>query len=253
MSNVCVVYTADYYLDYHKHFIINFVFQDKTFYLVPCMLKESPPDSVLYPEKQFISTPSLCLGLENVAFPSAIFNRLLVGCISIKDWRLARSGKKHKIYCGYGQFEVDRGHHRLTLAFHHNSIISGDPREESYDKTKGPAVISLRITKFGQEHPNPDRQVCDGVHTTVKQILGRIRCCLSLTLTYEEFIQCPLSATASMMCMHPIEKLKKHDEIPCHEHAEVTILNSREMLKYWFDVSNTFCTCHPVFTDKFES
>ena len=189
------------------------------------MLKESPPESVFHAEEPFISTSCLCLDLENVAFPSAIFNRLLVGCMAC--WPLAKSGKKYHIYCGCGQFDVDV-QHRLTLAF----------------RSK---VICLRITRFSQTNRHPSPSICDNVYRTIKQILDRIRSYLSLTLTYKEYIQCPLSAKGSMTCMHSIEKLKSCDEFPCHEHDAVTILHSCDLLRYWFDLAGTDHVSNVVF------
>ena len=190
-----------------------FIFQDNDYYLVPCMLKGPPPESILNVECQFISTPSVCLVLENAAFPSAIFNRLLVGCIA--RWPVAKREKKFQIYCGCGQFDVD-AQHRLTLAFHAN-------------------VVSLRITKFGQISRNPDVYICSTVYSSVKQILDRINKCLSLALKFEECIQCPGDTTNVVSCMHSIEKLKSCDEFPCHEHDPVAILHSSDLLKYWFN------------------
>ena len=159
-----------------------------------------------------------CLDLASVAFPSAIFNRLLVGCMAY--WPLAKSGKKYHIYCGCGQFDVDV-QHRLTLAFHSK-------------------VVSLRITRFSQTNRQPSLSICNNVYRTVKQIIERISKCLSLVLTYEKFIQCPLARTESVTCMHSIEKLKSCDEFPCHEHDTVAILRSCDLLKYWFGLEDKY-------------
>ena len=180
------------------------------------MLKESPPESVFNAEGPFISTPCLCLDLANVAFPSAIFNRLLVGCMAC--WPLAKSGKKYHIYCGCGQFDVDV-QHRLTLTFHSK-------------------VVSLRITRFSQTNRQPSLSICNNVHSTIKQIIERISKYLSLVLMFEEYIQCPLNPTDAMTCMHSIEKLRSCDEFPCHEHDTVAILYSCDLLKYWFELKD---------------
>ena len=193
-----------------------FIFQDNDYYLVPCMLKEPPLKPFLNAESQFISTPNLCLVLENAAFPSAIFNRLLVGCIA--RWPIAESGGKIQIYCGCGQFDVDNQQsHRLTLAFHDN-------------------VVSLRITKFSKTK-HPDKSICNDVYTSVKQILDRISKCLSLTIKPKEYVQCPGDTTDVVSCKHSIERLKSCDEFPCHKHTTVTILHSCDLLKYWFEDS----------------
>ena len=214
------------------------------------MLKKYPPEDVLNPDKAYISTSCLCLGLENNAFPSAIFNRLIVGCMD--KWPLARNKGKDSIYCGCGQFDV-RQLHRLTIAFHQHSIESGYRREyPNRKKSKSFEVISLRITRFSAKNRDPDPNVCADVHRTVKQILKRISSYLSLTYEEpEEFIQCPSSATASKMCLLPVESLNKSDEFVCNEHEAPTIVDSSEMLKYWFDVSKTYCKCCTVFADIF--
>ena len=181
------------------------------------MLKESPPESIFHAERPFISTPCLCLVVENVAFPSAVFNRLLVGCMAC--WPVAKSGKKYHIYCGCGQFDVDV-QHRLTLSFRSN-------------------VVALRITRYSQTNRHPSVSICSSVYSTVKQILERISKYLSLVLTFDECVQCPLSPADSMVCMHSVEKLKSCDEFPCHEHHSVVILHSCDLLKYWYEIEDT--------------
>ena len=179
------------------------------------MLKDSPPETLFHTE-QFISTPCLCLVLENVAFPSAIFNRLLVG--SMEYWPIFMSNKKYHIYCGCGQFSVDV-HHRLTLTFRSN-------------------IISLRLTRFGESNREPSVSLCYNVYSKVKQILERISKHLSLVLKFEECIQCPHDTSYSVSCIHSVEKLKKDKEIPCHEHGSTKMIQSDEMLKYWFDLTD---------------
>ena len=175
------------------------------------MLKESPPHSIFQSEGSFISTPCLCLVLDNVAFPSAIFNRLLVACMS--RWPVARRGKKHLVYCGCGQFDVDV-QHRLTLSFSSN-------------------VIGLRIVRYCETDRHPSGTLCKNVYSTVKQMLQRIGGSLSLAFNYEEFVKCPLGRMDSVECLHAVNKLKESDEFPCHAHDHVKILHSCELLRYW--------------------
>ena len=182
-------------------------------FLVPCMLKESPPDFVFQPEDTFISTPCLCIVLDNLAFPSAIFNRLLVACMS--RWPVARRGKKYLVYCGCGQFDVDV-QHRLTLSFSSN-------------------VIGLRIVRYCETDRHPSGTVCKDVYSVVKQNLLRIGDGLSIVLNYKEFVKCPLGRENSFECIHAVEKIKDCHEFPCHTHDHVEILHSCDLLKYWFE------------------
>ena len=165
-----------------------------------------------------MSKSCLRLVLENDAFPSAIFKRLLVGCMAY--WPLAKSGTRYHIYCGCGQFDVDI-QHRLTLAFHSK-------------------VVSLRITRYSKINRHPSVGICRKVYRTVKQILERINKCLSLGITYEKFIQCPqcTDSMISMTCWHSTEKLVSCDEFPCHEHDTVAVRQPCDLLKYWFELKD---------------
>ena len=165
-------------------------------------------------------TTCLCLKLENVAFPSAVFNRLLVGCM--QSWPVAKCGKTYHIYCGCGQFDVD-DQHRLTLSFHSN-------------------VVVLRITMYGEINRHPSAKTCREVYSTVKQAVERIGKCLSLDLKFEKYVQCPGSLTHTVDCMHSVEKLQSRVEFPCHEHdSGVIIVQSCDLLKYWFPEEDTEC------------
>ena len=187
------------------------------------MLKEPPPQSTFQSDRAYITTPCVCLALGNVAFPSSIFNRLLVSCMS--RWPIAMSGKKHLIYCGCGQFDVDR-QHRLTLSFISN-------------------VIQLRITRYSQKDRHPNGPLCKNVLDTVKLSLMKIGECLSIELDIKEFVKCPVGGSGSTECLHSVQKIQGCEEFPCHKHVEVATLDSAELLKYWFesDVEDKVSTC----------
>ena len=177
------------------------------------MLKESPPQSMFHSDGAFITTPCVCLSLGNVAFPSSIFSRLLVSCLS--RWPLARSGNKHLIYCGCGQFDVDR-QHRLTLSFISN-------------------VIQLRITRYSEKDRHPSVPLCKKVLDTVKLSLRRIGECLSLALDIEDCVKCPVGGLGSAECRYSVQEIQGCKELPCHRHGHVAILHSADLLKYWFE------------------
>ena len=187
------------------------------------MLKESPPQSTFQSDGTFITTPCVCLVLGNVAFPSSIFNRLLVSCMS--RWPIAKRGNKHLVYCGCGQFDVDL-QHRLTLSFISN-------------------VIQLSITRYGLEDKHPSVLLCKNVLDTVKLSLRRIGECLSLTLDIKEYVKCPVDGSGSTECLHSVQKIQECKEFPCHEHGDVAIMCSAELLKYWFEseVADNVSTC----------
>ena len=182
-------------------------------YLAPCMLKDPPPHSLLESHNEFISTPCFCLTLGNIAFPSAIFNRLLVCCIL--QWPIARSGKKYQIYCGCGQFDVDL-QHRLTLTF--------------TGKT-----VQLRITRYSKTDRHPSANLCKSVLAIVKGNLRRICDFLSLEVDLKEFVKCPADRLESSDCLHSVEKLQECQEFPCHHHNDVAVLCSSDLLKYWIE------------------
>ena len=177
------------------------------------MLTQPPPDSIFQSEGSFISTPCLCLMLNNIAFPSAIFNRLLVACMS--QWPVAKRGQKYLMYCGCGQFDVDV-QHRLTLLFTSN-------------------FIGLRIVRYCETDRHPSGTVCKDVYSVVKQTLLRIGDGLSLVLDYKEFLKCPLGREESFECLHAVDNVRDCNEFPCHGHDHVQILHSGDLLKYWFD------------------
>ena len=178
------------------------------------MLKESPPQSMFQSDGAFITTPCVCLVLGNFAFPSSIFNRLLVSCMS--RWPIATSKNKHLIYCGCGQFDVDhQRQHRLTLSFIGN-------------------VIQLRITRYCQNDRHPSGPLCKEVLDTVKSSLRKIGESLSLELDIKEYVKCPVDGSGSTECLHSVQKIQECEEFPCHEHGDVAILHSAELLKYWF-------------------
>ena len=187
------------------------------------MLKESPPQSTFQSDGAYITTPCVCLTLGNVAFPGSIFNRLLVSCMS--RWPIATSGKKYLIYCGCGQFDVDR-QHRLTLSFISN-------------------VIQLRITRYSQKDRYPSVQLCKEVLDTVKLSLRKIGECLSLELDIKEYVKCPVGGSGSTECLHSVQKIQGCEEFPCHKHGDVATLESAELLKYWFEseVADNVSTC----------
>ena len=190
-----------------------FAFQKQDFYLAPCMLKNPPSPSLLEPDNEFISTPCICLNMGNIAFPSAIFNRLLVSCIS--QWPIARSGKKHQIYCGYCQFDIDI-QHRLTLTFACNTV-------------------QLRITKYSKTDRHPSANLCKSVLAFVKGNLRRICDFLSLVVDLDEFVKCPADRLESSDCLHSVKKIRECQEFPCHHHNDVAVLCSSDLLKYWIE------------------
>ena len=173
------------------------------------------------PDGAYTTTPCVCLVLGNVAFPSSIFNRLLVSCMSL--WPIAKSKDKHHIYCGCGQFCIDR-QHRLTLSFIRN-------------------VIQLRITRYSKKDI-PSVQLCKEVLNTVKLSLWRIGKCLSLELDIEECVKCPFGGAEST-CRHSVQEIQGYEEVLCDNHDDVAVLDSAELLKYWFEseVADNVSTC----------
>ena len=186
------------------------------------MLKESPPESMFQSDGAFITTPCVCLVLGNVALPSSIFNRLLVFCIS--RWPIAKSGNKHLIYCGCGQFHID-SQHRLTLSFISN-------------------VIQLRITRYSRKDRHPSVHLCKEVLDTVKLSLRRIGKCLSLELDIKECVKCPVGGSGST-CRYSVQEIQGCEEVQCDNHDDVEVLDSAELLKYWFEseVADNVSTC----------
>ncbi|KAK3587463.1 hypothetical protein CHS0354_007955 [Potamilus streckersoni] len=189
--------------------------KEEDYFLAPCMLRQATPTEIISPESDpdIGNTSVLCFVCTAKFLPTPVFHRLLGACLTY--WPIAKQGSQNLIYCGCCVFDIDDVH-QMTLHF------------RDY-------VIFTRVTGVGVINMHQSSEVCGKVKTFIFENLSRIIGNLGQSLQFELHIQCPRADPKSLEGLIAVSKLQRSEKVRCHSHAKSHILESKELLKFWFE------------------
>ncbi|XP_053391534.1 uncharacterized protein LOC128554301, partial [Mercenaria mercenaria] len=189
-------------------------------YFAPCILKQAPSEDLLklgdikkrkchFSADGTTFTSKLCYTTKSKFIPLAIFNRLLVECVS--RWNIRREKNRETgeervdIYCGCGIFRL-RSAHILYVHFRNN-------------------VVQIWIVRCSDNLPS--KEICLDVKKRMDEFFEKVfkKC------EVECHFKCP-TAPSWENAMHTLDELKQGNSVLCDYHNYE--LTSLDLTGCWF-------------------
>ncbi|KAK3578169.1 hypothetical protein CHS0354_011693 [Potamilus streckersoni] len=191
--------------------------KEETFYLAPCMLHQATPKEIITPElsPQMERTSAICFMCVGKFLPPPVFHRLIGACLT--QWPIAKQESENHIFCGCCVFDLDL-HHRLTV------YLRG-------------YVIFAHVTRMKVTGMSLSSELCIKAKNFIFENLSNIIENVGQSMEFELHIQCPNSDANSLQSLIAVSLLQQNEQVPCHSHKTSHILESKDLLKFWFEES----------------